>query len=195
MDDRVIPRTTGPLKGGRTIVLLMDCMRAPEKGGLFARGSEGLFLLRLAALLASGSGGRVLVFKLLGAPEGESLSAYSTRAQEMRRELERDTLAALLSAATPAEIANVADTTLRASTLLDEVRAYVAELAANVSPRSLAVMKDQVYRDLSLPLDAAIREADARIQASLDHPDAKEGVVSFVERRPPRFQPWTGGRP
>jgi enoyl-CoA hydratase/carnithine racemase len=79
--------------------------------------------------------------------------------------------------------------------LLDEVRAYVTELAANVSPRSIAVMKAQIYGDLSLPLEAALRGADEQVNASLDHPDAKEGVVSFVERRPPRFQPWTGGRP
>ncbi len=52
-------------------------------------------MLRLASLLAGGAGGRVLVFKLLAAPEGASLSAYSTRAQELRRELERETVAAL----------------------------------------------------------------------------------------------------
>jgi nucleotide-binding universal stress UspA family protein len=109
------------MRSGRTIVLLVDCLRAGKGGGVFARGSEGLFLLRLAALLAGGSGGRVLVFKLLAVPEGGSLSAYSTRTQEMRRELERETLSALLSAETPDEIENVADTTLRASTLLAPV--------------------------------------------------------------------------
>src|SRR3954451_17121063 len=96
----VTSRATGPLRSGRTIVLLVDCLRAGDRGGLFARASEGLCLLRLAALMASGSGGRVLVFKLLGVPEGASLSAYSTRAQEMRRELERETLSALFSAST-----------------------------------------------------------------------------------------------
>jgi enoyl-CoA hydratase/carnithine racemase len=73
--------------------------------------------------------------------------------------------------------------------LLDEVRAYVDELAANVSPRSMAVMKRQIYGDLSMPLRDAFFGADVYVQAALVHPDATEGVVSFVERRPPRFAP------
>ena len=73
--------------------------------------------------------------------------------------------------------------------LLDEVRAYVDELAANVSPRSMAVMKQQIYGDSGLPIAEALRGADKHVQASLDHPDSTEGVVSFVERRPPRFAP------
>jgi enoyl-CoA hydratase/carnithine racemase len=73
--------------------------------------------------------------------------------------------------------------------LLDEVRAYVDDLAANVSPRSLAVMKQQIYGDLSLPLRDALFGADVHVQAALTHPDATEGVVSFVERRPPKFAP------
>ena len=77
--------------------------------------------------------------------------------------------------------------------LLDEVRSYVTELAANVSRRSMAVIKDQIYRDLSLPFDVAVRAAAERMRAALDHPDATEGVVSFVERRPPQFESWTGG--
>ncbi len=79
--------------------------------------------------------------------------------------------------------------------LLDEVRTYVTELAANVSPRSMAVMKAQVYRDMYLPFDVAMRETQVLIEASIEHPDAKEGVLSFLERRPPHFEPWTGGRP
>jgi enoyl-CoA hydratase/carnithine racemase len=68
----------------------------------------------------------------------------------------------------------------------------VADLAANVSPRSMAVMKGQIYRGLSQPFDDACWAADEVMREALDHPDAKEGVASFVERRPPRFAPWTG---
>jgi enoyl-CoA hydratase/carnithine racemase len=76
--------------------------------------------------------------------------------------------------------------------VVDEAIAYVRELAANVSPRSLAVMKDEVYRGWSAPIDVALREIDVDVRASLTHPDAAEGVASFVERRPPRFAPWKG---
>jgi enoyl-CoA hydratase/carnithine racemase len=76
--------------------------------------------------------------------------------------------------------------------LLDETRAYIRELATNVSPRSLAVMKAQVYGHLSLGMEAAIRHSDKIMNDALTHPDATEGVASFVERRPPRFQPWKG---
>ena len=79
--------------------------------------------------------------------------------------------------------------------LLDEVRRYVDDLAANVSPRSMAVMKAQVYGDLSRSLADAAAAGDEQVQLSLAYPDAKEGVLSFLERRPPRFAPWTGGRP
>ena len=41
--------------------------------------------------------------------------------------------------------------------LLDEVRAYVDELAANVSPRSMAVMKRQIYGDSGLPMATRCR--------------------------------------
>jgi len=76
--------------------------------------------------------------------------------------------------------------------LLDEACAYIRDLAANVSPRSLAVIKAQVYGHLSLGMEAAIRHSDKIMNESLTHPDATEGVASFVERRPPRFQPWRG---
>ena len=79
--------------------------------------------------------------------------------------------------------------------LLDEARGYIGELAASVSPRSLAVMKSQIYGHLSLGMEAALRHADQLMNEALTHPDATEGVASFVERRAPRFQPWRGGKP
>src|SRR5215472_8730718 len=70
---------------------------------------------------------------------------------------------------------------------VDEGVAYIDKLAATVSRRSLAVIKSQIYRHLSLPLTEAARDADKLMWQALAHSDAKEGVASFVERRAPRF--------
>lgn len=78
--------------------------------------------------------------------------------------------------------------------LIDEAKAYIRDLAANVSPRSLAVMKAQIYRHSSLALEPAVRDADRLMNEALAHHDATEGVKSFVERRPPRFERWKGGK-
>src|SRR3954452_14108116 len=86
MNDQTTLRTNLPSRSGRAVVILVDCLREGE-GGAFVPGSEGLFLLRLGALLASGSGGRVIVFKVLPVREGESMSAMSTTAQQMRQRL------------------------------------------------------------------------------------------------------------
>lgn len=79
--------------------------------------------------------------------------------------------------------------------LLDETKAYLRDIAANVSPNSLAVIKSEVYRQWSLAMDAAFRDADKLMNAALKHPDAAEGVASFVERRPPRFLRIKGEKP
>jgi enoyl-CoA hydratase/carnithine racemase len=71
--------------------------------------------------------------------------------------------------------------------LLDDVRSYVAELTANVSPRSIAVMKSQVYRGLSMPIGDALRDADREMKRALESRDAKEGVAALLERRAPNF--------
>jgi enoyl-CoA hydratase/carnithine racemase len=86
----------------------------------------------------------------------------------------------------------LADRVAPADGLLAEVEAYVADLAATVSPRALAVMKRQVHRHLEVAFDEAARDSDALMAAALRFPDAAEGAASFVERRPPRFAAWTG---
>ncbi len=78
------------------------------------------------------------------------------------------------------------------SELLGAARAYVVELAATVSPRSIAVMKAQVYRGLSMTFPDAMLDAYREMDRALPTPHAKEGVQSLLEKRPPRFPRWTG---
>jgi enoyl-CoA hydratase/carnithine racemase len=87
------------------------------------------------------------------------------------------------------------DRVVEPAQLMDSACGYLRDLAASVSPRSLAVMKSQIYRHWSLGLEPALRDADTSMSEALAHPDATEGVASFVERRPPRFARLRGGKP
>lgn len=64
---------------------------------------------------------------------------------------------------------------------------YVRELAANSSPTSIMVMKQQVYRHLNMQLGEAMAESNKLMDESLRRGDFKEGVESFMQRRPPKF--------
>ncbi len=72
---------------------------------------------------------------------------------------------------------------------LIEAKKYISELAATASPTSLRVMKQQVYRHLNAELGDAMRETNELMAASLEQPDFREGVRSFIEKRPPKFAP------
>ena len=69
----------------------------------------------------------------------------------------------------------------------EKVRDYAAELAANVSPRSLRVIKRQVYDAMFQPLGEAFEIAEREMLASLQCEDFKEGVAHFVQKRAPVF--------
>ena len=68
-----------------------------------------------------------------------------------------------------------------------EVRAYASDLAHVVSPRSLRMMKKQVYDSLFQTLCEATEEADAEMFKSFDSADFQEGVKHFLEKRKPAF--------
>ena len=76
--------------------------------------------------------------------------------------------------------------------LLDDVLAYASDLVANVSPMSMAVMKQQVYTHPQMPIDDALAESIRLMEESLRRADFVEGVASFVEKRPPDFPPLGG---
>jgi len=70
---------------------------------------------------------------------------------------------------------------------LVDVRAYALELANNVSPRSMTVMKQQVYNAMFQSLEEATISSEAAMLASLRTDDFREGVAHFVEKRAPNF--------
>lgn len=72
--------------------------------------------------------------------------------------------------------------------VLPFARRYVEQLAATCSPTSIAVMKAQVMRHLHRGLGAAEAESQRLMVESFGRPDFAEGVSSFLEKRPPRFQ-------
>lgn len=78
------------------------------------------------------------------------------------------------------------------ATFAEDVRARALDLANSVSPRSMRVMKEQVYRNLGLGrrLGDAVQTANEEMLGSFRSADFKEGVAHFVERRPAAF---TGG--
>jgi enoyl-CoA hydratase/carnithine racemase len=81
------------------------------------------------------------------------------------------------------------DRIVDAEQLVESCCAYIDDLAANVAPRSIATMKQQVYSGWSQTIEASLADTNVHVKASLTHPDLVEGVASFVERRPPRFAP------
>jgi len=70
---------------------------------------------------------------------------------------------------------------------LDECRAYAEELATAVSPRSMRVMKAQVYTALHQNLESAILTANSEMPGSFESDDFREGVAHFIEKRPANF--------
>lgn len=70
---------------------------------------------------------------------------------------------------------------------LDKVQEYAQGLARNVSPRSVRVIKWQVYEAMFQTLAEAFETSEREMVASLQSEDFKEGVAHFLEKRAPAF--------
>ncbi len=77
--------------------------------------------------------------------------------------------------------------------LVEEASEYIRNLAATCSPTSIMHMKREVYNQLLQPLDEAMQQTNRLQDESSKWPDFKEGVASFMERRPPKFERITSG--
>ncbi|PYU15980.1 MAG: hypothetical protein DMG29_05160 [Acidobacteria bacterium] len=69
----------------------------------------------------------------------------------------------------------------------DKVREHAHDLASSASPRSLRVIKRQVYGAMFQTLAEAFETSEREMLASLQSEDFKEGVAHFLEKRAPVF--------
>jgi enoyl-CoA hydratase/carnithine racemase len=82
----------------------------------------------------------------------------------------------------------VVNAAMPADDVVPHSRRYIEEIAVRCSPTSIAIMKQQVYGQLHAGLGPAEREAQQLMLESFGRPDFREGVTSFLEKRPPSFR-------
>jgi enoyl-CoA hydratase/carnithine racemase len=78
---------------------------------------------------------------------------------------------------------------LEVDELMPRVMAYAHDLAANVSPASMATIKHQINTEPAMSGQDALHHAEALMRESLAGADVGEGIASFLEKRQVAFPP------
>ncbi len=89
--------------------------------------------------------------------------------------------------ASKAKSMGLVNDTFPANRFMENVFAYAKDLANLSSPRSIKIMKQQVYSAMMQPLEQAVLVANSEMPASFESDDFKEGVAHFIEKRAPNF--------
>jgi enoyl-CoA hydratase/carnithine racemase len=77
--------------------------------------------------------------------------------------------------------------------VLGAAQDYARDLARNCSPGAMAMIARQVLEDLDGSFGAAFARSHDNVNRFIGGPDMREGLASFVEKRPPRFAPLSPG--
>ena len=72
-------------------------------------------------------------------------------------------------------------------TFMQKVNEYAVDLARNVSPRSIRVIKSQLYAAQFQSLTGAIETGNSEMLKSFESEDFAEGVAHFIEKRSAKF--------
>ena len=64
---------------------------------------------------------------------------------------------------------------------------YAKELAKSVSPRSVRIMKEQIYNAQRETIEENLESSMKKMVESFDTEDFKEGVAHFIEKREANF--------
>ncbi len=97
-------------------------------------------------------------------------------------------LTARLFTGAEAEELRLVNKSLPADKLMEHVYAVARRLANDVSPLSVAVIKRQVRAAYEQSFAESLAIADEEMRLSFTSFDFKEGVRSYVEKRPPAFK-------
>jgi enoyl-CoA hydratase/carnithine racemase len=88
----------------------------------------------------------------------------------------------------------IVNTVVEPGELMPYTLNYARDMAVNCSPSSLAAIKREVWGQLvGLSVQEATAQSDVDMAHSLAGADFKEGVSSFLEKRPPNFAPLQRG--
>lgn len=74
--------------------------------------------------------------------------------------------------------------------LFEATLEYARDVAVNVPPSSMAVIKEQILGNQSMPMMDVMRESNRLMLRSFSVPEHREGVKSFLEKRKPVFPPY-----
>lgn len=81
----------------------------------------------------------------------------------------------------------LANSAMPADQLITFTREYAREMVTSTSPRSLRIIKSQLWALPFQSMAEAFAEGDRLMQESLGTADFREGIAHFLEKRPPRF--------
>lgn len=178
----------GPLRGKRHVA---DTLSVPKPVIAAINGAAvgiGLLMAALCDVRFAAAGAKLGTgYARMGLPAEDGMSWVLQRLMGMPAALEYLLSGRIMLAEEAAE-RGLVNRVMPANELLPEAVAYARQLAADCSPRAMALIKRQVYRDASVSFPSALADARTSTLQALSLPDFQEGLAAFADKRKPDFK-------
>jgi enoyl-CoA hydratase/carnithine racemase len=190
-DKRNEPADTFPAErdGGGAVTLRMFDLKKPIIGAVNgpATGFGSTFLLPMDIRLASIEARFGFVFTRRGVVMEATSSWFLPRIVGINHAMDWVLTGRLVSAQEGAD-AGLFNSLHAPADLLPEARRIAAEIRDNAAPISVALCRQLMWKMLGADHPMEAHKLDSRGMRMLGKtPDAREGIASFLEKRPPRF--------